>query len=111
MERAKSRSSGASRVGASVVVLVAGSLVAAAVYVGGASGDSDVWWIGGAAVLVATVALVGACLGLLPLPALDRPSWLAIGGLAGLVLWTGVSIAWSVAGDLSRMHSRSSSRD
>jgi hypothetical protein len=101
MERAQSRSSGVSRVGASVVVLAAGSIVGAAVFFGGASGDGDVWWIGGAAVLAATVALVGACLGLLPLPALDRPSWLAVGGLTALVLWTGVSIAWSVAGDLS----------
>jgi len=101
MERAQSRSAGVSRVGASAVVLAAGSLVAATVFFGGASGDGNVWWIGGSAVLMATVALVGACFGVLPLPAVDRPSWLAIGGLTVLVLWTGASIAWSVAGDLS----------
>jgi hypothetical protein len=101
MDHALSRPSGVSRVAAAGIVLAAGSLVAGATFFGGASGDASVVWVGGAAVLLVAVALVAACFGLLPLPVLDRPAWLTVGGLTGLVLWTGVSIAWSVAGDLS----------
>jgi len=101
MDRAQSRPSGVTRAGAWGIMLAAGGVVAGATFFGGASGDGSVVWVGGAAVLVAAASLVAGCLGLMPLPRLDRPSWLAVGGLAALVLWTGVSIAWSVAGDLS----------
>src|SRR5262245_27723088 len=101
MERARSRPSSVSRSGASAVVVAGSATVGAAVFFGGASADGSVPWVGGAALLTAAGVLVAACFGRLPLPALDRAALVAVAALTGLVLWTGLSIAWSIAGDLS----------
>jgi len=84
-----------------LAVTVAGALIFAAVFFGGASGDGSVLWVGGAAVVAAAVALGAASLGLWPLPRLDRPARAAVAGLVALVVWTGASIVWSIAGDES----------
>ena len=76
-------------------------LVFGAVFFGGGSGDSSVLWLGGAAVFLAAAALVLRSLGAVGLPTLDGPGRVASAGFAGLVAWTGLTIAWSVAGDHS----------
>jgi O-Antigen ligase/Tetratricopeptide repeat len=99
--RCRPMSSARVSVGAHVLALGVGALVAGAVFFGGASGDASVPWVGGGALVLAAGALAAAGLGLLPLPRLERPAWIVVAALAGLVMWMGVSIAWSVAGDLS----------
>ncbi len=86
---------------AAAVVLAAAGLVFGAVFFGGASGDGSVPWVGGAAVVVAAVVVAAWCLGFTPLPRLALEDRVAVAGLTGLVIWIGISIAWSVAGDLS----------
>jgi O-antigen ligase len=81
--------------------LLSAGLVFGAVFFGGGSGDSSVLWLGGAAVVLAAVALVLRSLGAIGLPTLDGPGRVASAGFAGLVAWTGLTIAWSVAGDHS----------
>ena len=95
------RLSRASLSGPAVVVAGAAAVAFAAVFFGGASGDGSVLWIGGAVVVVATVALVGSGLGLWRLPVLDGPARLAVAAFIGLVALAGVSIGWSIAGDES----------
>ncbi len=56
---------------------------------------------------IGALALAGAALALgwrlagASVPALGGAGWLALGALAGLTVWSGASIAWSVAGDRS----------
>jgi len=91
----------AQRRGPAGVAIAGGALAFAAVFVGGASGDGSVLWIGGAALVVAACAFLGARLALVRLPILDGPARLAVAAFTGLVAWTGVSIGWSIAGDQS----------
>jgi O-antigen ligase len=81
--------------------LLSAALMFGAVFFGGGSGDSGVVWLGGAAVVLAAAALVLRSLGAIGLPTLDGPGRVASAGFAGLVVWTGLTIAWSVAGDYS----------
>ena len=86
---------------ATLVVAAAGSLLAAAALRGGGSDDTTLPWIGGAASVVVGVLLVGALLDLWPMPV---PSRIALAGLAlfvALIAWTGLSVLWSIAPDLS----------
>ena len=83
------------------LVLLSAGLVFGAVFFGGGSGDSNVLWIGGAAALLAAAALVARSLGRIGLPEIDGTVRIALAGVVGLVAWTGISIAWSVAGDHS----------
>ncbi len=76
-----------------------GALLGAAAFLGGASGDARVPWIGGGAVALAAALLAAFALGIAPLPALERPAALAVASLLALAAWTGVTIVWSVAGD------------
>ena len=84
-----------------VLPILSAGVIAGAVFFGGGSGDSSVLWVGGAAVLLAVVCLVLRSLGVIGLPALDGPARVARAGFAALVAWTGITIAWSVAGDHS----------
>lgn len=84
--------------------LLAGSsglLVGAAVFFSGGSKDAPLVWIGGAAILVATAAIVSASLGMLALPSPTRLGAAAVGFLAALVLWQGLSVLWSIEADRS----------
>jgi O-antigen ligase/polysaccharide polymerase Wzy-like membrane protein len=79
----------------------AGLLLAASLLFGGGSGDGAVAWIGGAALVAAAVACGAALWGRLAVPGLG-PEGLAFAGLAaGLVIWTGVTILWSIEPDRS----------
>src|SRR5439155_23695230 len=70
-------------------------LAAAALLGGGGSGSSRLLWIGGLA--LAAAALAYALLGARS----SRAGVALLAALAGLVLWDGLSIRWSVAPDLS----------
>ncbi len=83
------------------LLAAAGALLLAALFAGGASGDSRLLWIGGGAALAAGLAAAASFLGLLPRPAPGRSgaAFLALAG--GFVLWSGVTILWSVQPDRS----------
>jgi tetratricopeptide (TPR) repeat protein len=86
---------------APVVLVGAGTLAAAAIFAGGGSTGGPTAWIGaGAALLVASLG-VAASFGAIPWPRLDRPALVAVGLFAGLVVWTGVTVAWSTLPDRS----------
>ena len=90
-----------SRPVATGLALLSAGLVFGAVFFGGGSGDSNVLWVGGAAALLAAAALVARSFGRIGLPEIDGTVRVALAGVVGLVAWTGISIAWSVAGDHS----------
>jgi O-Antigen ligase len=86
---------------AALLLAASGALLAAALFLGGGSRDDRLALIGAAAVAVAGLAGVGALLGLLPLPALDRWAKAFLVLVAGLVLWSGIGMWWSIAPDLT----------
>jgi tetratricopeptide (TPR) repeat protein len=86
---------------AAALLAAAGALLLAALLGGGASGDSRLLWIGGGAALAAGIAGAAFFLGALPRPSPGHAgtAFLALGG--GFVLWSGVTILWSVQPDRS----------
>jgi tetratricopeptide (TPR) repeat protein len=87
---------------AEIALLVAlGGLLVAAIFHGGGSRTDSLASVGIAALVCAGAALGLGLAGVLPLPRLDREGAFAVAGLGALALWSGVSIAWSIAGDLS----------
>ena len=90
-----------SRPVATGLALLSAGLVFGAVFFGGGSSDSNVLWVGGAAALFASASLIACSFGRLGLPESDGTVRVAFAGVVGLVAWTGISIAWSVAGDHS----------
>jgi tetratricopeptide (TPR) repeat protein len=83
------------------VVAAAAVLLGAALLFGGGSGDGRVAWIGGAALLVAGVLCGAALWGRLALPAIGREGVAFALLSAGFLIWTGVTILWSVLPDRS----------
>ena len=79
----------------------AGALLVVALFFGGGSGDSRLFWIGMGAVVCAVVALTASLVGLLPDPVPRGPGAWAFALLGGFVLWNGVTIWWSVEPDRS----------
>jgi hypothetical protein len=82
--------------------LVAGGsavLIAAAVLFSGGSADNPLIWIGGLAIVAAAFVAVSAVVGTLPVPELSRLGAATVGIFAGLVLWLGLSVIWSIEGD------------
>src|SRR6266516_2901741 len=73
--------------GAAVVVFCA-------LFFGGGSDSAPLVWIGGAALVLAALAL-----GLSRAPALDAPAALFVGCLAGLAVWAGLTTFWSTSPD------------
>jgi hypothetical protein len=90
------------RLDASAVVLAAAAgLLAAALFFGGGSDDVDFLPIALASLFVAGGLGVAALAGLIPRPGLDAVGAVFFGFLGGFVLWSGVSVWWSIAPDLS----------
>src|SRR5205085_4083425 len=71
-------------------------LVGAALLAGGGSGSSRALWIGGLALVISALAFAA-----LPPARPGAAGIVLLAALAGLVIWDGASIAWSVAPDLS----------
>ncbi len=77
------------------------ALLAACVFAGDASDDDSLLWIGGAALVLALGTLTAGLAGALPLPRLSGSALWCLGLATALVVWIGVSIAWSVEPDRS----------
>ena len=83
------------------VGVVAAALLAGVVFWGGGSGGGSVATLGTLSVAAACAIVALAALGRTMLPRLDGVGLGALLALAGLIAWTGASIAWSIAGDRS----------
>jgi hypothetical protein len=78
-----------------------GALLAAAVFLGGGSRTDRLALIGAAAVAAAGVAGAAAFFGRLPMPAFGRAGTAFLAFLAGIVVWSGLGVWWSIAPDLT----------
>jgi hypothetical protein len=89
------------RVAEAALLAAVGIVLAWAVLDGHGSRDGA---LATAGILAIACAAAGVALGLrgaLPLPRLDRAGAVTVGAAAALTLWAGLSIWWSIAGDLS----------
>ncbi|HET9288940.1 MAG TPA: O-antigen ligase family protein [Gaiella sp.] len=83
------------------LLIAVGALLAGAVLDGAGSRDDSLATVGIAAIVCAALGLGVAFRGALPLPRLERAGVVLVVGSGALTAWAGLSIAWSVAGDLS----------
>jgi len=88
-----------------VILAAAAGLLVAALFFGGGSADQadgvDFLPVALAAIFVAGAGVVATLSGLLPRPGLDRAGLVFFGLLGAFVLWSGLSVWWSIAPDLS----------
>jgi O-antigen ligase len=89
------------RVAEAALLGALGILLAWVVLFGGGSRNDTLSTAGIAAIVCAAVGVAAALRGVLPLPRLDRPGATTVVAVAVLALWAGVSLVWSIAGDLS----------
>jgi len=89
------------RVAEAALLAAVGVVLAWAVLDGGGSADAALASAGIAAICCAAIGLAAGLRGLLPLPRLDRAGAVVTLAAGGLTLWAGLSIVWSIAGDLS----------
>ena len=82
-------------------LLAGAALIALALFAGGGSTYGPLVGVGGATVVVAAAALALALFGVIPWPALERTELVCLALLAGLVVWIGFSVLWSVTPDRS----------
>lgn len=83
------------------VVGAAGALLVVALFFGQGSSDGRLFWIGAFAILAALAVLIATFAGVAPRPALSRAGAAALALLAALVVWSGATMAWSIAADRS----------
>lgn len=83
------------------VVGAAGALLVVALFFGEGSSDGRLFWIGAFAILAALAALIATFAGIGPRPAPSRAGTAALALFAALVVWVGVTMAWSIAADRS----------
>ena len=86
---------------AAATFVVACALLVWALFFGGADSPTRLAWIGGAAVLAASVLVAAGFAGLVVRPRLGRAAAWCIACLAAFVVWQGASIVWSVLPDNS----------
>jgi putative intracellular protease/amidase len=84
-----------------LLALAAGGALIGAAFAGDASGVRGILPVGGAAVVVVTVALVAVGLGLLDAPRIGRTGLALVVVLGVLGIWLAASISWSIAPDRS----------
>ena len=84
-----------------VVVGLVGGLLFSALFFGAGDSTARLVWIGSAAIIVAAAAGAAVLMGRLPRPSVGRSVLVFIACFAGLVLWQGLSILWSVQPDRS----------
>ncbi len=100
-EVADARTPRAATACAGVLLVGVAGLVGVSLFAGGGSGSASLFPIGTAAAALLLAAATAALAGLLPRPAVGRAGAVCIGSLALLCIWSGASIAWSIAPDLS----------
>ena len=84
-----------------MLVVAGGVLTGVSLFAGGGSSYPPLVGIGGTAILVAGVALALVLWGVLLWPRLDRAGWVFVALLTALVVWTGITVWWSVVPDSS----------
>ena len=84
-----------------LVGVAAAALVFATLFFGGGSSDDRLFWLGGAALVVAGLVGAAALTGLLRLPRLDRAGLALLVALTLLACWAGASLSWSIVPDRS----------
>jgi hypothetical protein len=84
-----------------VLLGVAAVLLALALFASNGSAYGPLVFVGGAAMLVAGIAVSLAGLGVLAWPRLDRFGLASVLLLAAFVCWTGLSVLWSIVPDQS----------
>ncbi len=89
------------RVAESALVAAVGVLLAWAVLSGGGSRDSALATAGIVAIACAALALAAGLRGVLPVPRLETAGAVTVLAASALTVWAGISISWSIAGDLS----------
>lgn len=89
------------RLNASAAVIASAGLLVAALFFGGGTDTGRLLPIALLAVFVAGALSVGVLAGLLPLPRVGREGLTFIGLFAGFVVWSGLSVQWSISPDLS----------
>jgi hypothetical protein len=89
------------RVAEAALLVAVGVVLAWAVLFGDGSRDGALQTAGIVAIACAATGIGLGLRGALPLPRLDRAGAVAVVGAASLTVWAGLSIAWSIAGDLS----------
>jgi hypothetical protein len=90
------------RVAAGLFLLGAAAvLLTVTLFFGGGSGDERIFWIGLGALPVALGALTASFAGWLPRPVPGRVGVAALGLVAALVAWIGLTMWWSIAADRS----------
>jgi hypothetical protein len=85
----------------SAIVLGSAGLLVAALFFGGGTDTDRLLPIGLAALFVAGAVVVASLAGLLPAPRLDAAGTVFFALLAAFVVWSGLSVEWSIAPDLS----------
>ncbi len=88
------------RARAAALAAIAAVLVVS-LYAGGADDDTLLVWPGGAALVVLALTLAAAAAGLLPLASPSRAGLALLAATGGIAAWSGASIGWSIAPDLS----------
>jgi len=101
MDPASEPSEDASGTGAGVVAALVGAALLGATFAGDGSGVGGTLPVGGAALLLLVGALLAVAFGRLPAPRLGRAGTAVVWSLVLLVTWTGVTVWWSIVGDLS----------
>ncbi len=86
---------------AAAILVATSVLVVWAFFAGGASGVRAVATLGFAALIVATLLLVCWTRGAVVMPRLDRSGFVAVASATALVVWTALTVWWSIAGDRS----------
>jgi hypothetical protein len=84
-----------------ILAVVGGLLSAVALFAGGGSSYGPLVGIGATTILMVAAALTLVLRGALPWPRLDAAGWWFVALLTSLVVWTGVSVWWSVVPDNS----------
>ena len=85
----------------SVVLGAAGLLVGAILFFSAGSRNDRVFPLGTAALLLAAIVAAASLAGALPRPVLGRLGGAFVGLFGAFVLWSGLSVQWSIAADAS----------
>lgn len=101
MDRASEPSVRAPRAGALALTSLVGAALAGALFAGDGSDVGGILPVGGAAVLLLGGALLAVALGRLSAPRMGRSGAVLVGATVALVVWTGATMAWSIAPDRS----------